>query len=83
MNGQTIYCYGRIRYCPALVCIKCVQTWTKCWGGNFHATMTSFRRMLKRDIPYGAYISRVFNFINFANLESFAKLFQQKFQRPH
>ena len=24
-------------------------------------------------IPYGAYISRVFNFANFANLESFAK----------
>ena len=30
-------------------------------------------------IPYSAYISRVFNFANFANLESFAKLFQRKF----
>ena len=29
------------------------------------------------DIPYSAYISRVFNFANFANLESFAKLFQR------
>ena len=28
-------------------------------------------------IPYGAYISRVFNF---ANLESFAKFIQQKFE---
>ena len=30
-------------------------------------------------IPYRAYILRVFNFANFANLESFAKLFQHKF----
>ena len=30
-------------------------------------------------LPYSAYISRVFTFANFASLESFAKLFQQKF----
>ena len=29
-------------------------------------------------IPYSAYISRVFNFADFVNLESFAKLFQRK-----
>ena len=34
---------------------------------NIHAT------------PYNAYISRVFNFANFANLESFAKFIQLKF----
>ena len=28
-------------------------------------------------IPYSAYISRVFNFANFVNLESFAKLFRR------
>ena len=31
-------------------------------------------------LPYGAYISRVFNFANFANLESFAKFIQRKFE---
>ena len=31
-------------------------------------------------IPYSAYISRVFNFANFANLEPFAKLIQLKFE---
>ena len=30
-------------------------------------------------IPYSAYISRVFNFANFASLESFAKLIQRIF----
>ena len=29
-------------------------------------------------LPYSAYISRVFNFANFVNLELFAKLFQPK-----
>ena len=33
-------------------------------------------------IPYGAYISRVFNFANFANFESFAKFIQRKFWWP-
>ena len=31
-------------------------------------------------LPYSAYISRVFNFVNFANLESFAKFIQLKFE---
>ena len=31
-------------------------------------------------IPYSAYISRVFNFANIANLESFAKFIQRKFE---
>ena len=35
--------------------------------------------VVRRYIPYSAYISGVFNFANFANLESFAKLFQRKF----
>ena len=43
-----------------------------------HAAQT-----LERDeyynIPYSAYISRVFNFANFASLESFAKLIQRIF----
>ena len=29
-------------------------------------------------IPYSAYILRVFNFVNFANLESFVKFIQRK-----
>ena len=36
---------------------------------------------------YSTYISQVFDFANFANLESFTKLFQQKFRHfevePH
>ena len=36
--------------------------------------------MLDGSKPYGAYISRVFNFANFANLESFAKFIQRKFE---
>ena len=34
-------------------------------------------------IPYSAYISRVFNFANFANLESFAKFIQRNFEPLH
>ena len=34
-------------------------------------------------IPFSAYISRVFNFANIANLESFAKFIQRKFEPLH
>ena len=34
-------------------------------------------------LPFSAYISWVFNFTNFANLESFAKFIQQKFEPLH
>ncbi len=40
-------------------------------------SMTSV--VYRYDLPYSAYISRVFNFANFANLEPFAKLIQRKF----
>ena len=30
------------------------------------------------DIPYSAYISRLFNFVNFTNLESFRKIISAK-----
>ena len=34
-------------------------------------------------IPYSAYISLVFNFVNFMNLESFVNFIQQKFEPLH
>ena len=34
----------------------------------------------EKRIPYSAYISRVFNFMNFANLELFTKFIQLKFE---
>ena len=34
----------------------------------------------QKHVPYSAYTSRVFIFTNFANLESFAKLIQVKFE---
>ena len=36
----------------------------------------SFSNLL---LPYSAYISQVFNFVNFTSLESFAKLIHQIF----
>ena len=34
-------------------------------------------------VPYSAYISRVFNFMNFVTLELFTKFIQQKFEPLH
>ena len=36
---------------------------------------------MKHIILYSAYISRVFNFTNFVNLESFVKFIQLKFEQ--
>ena len=39
-------------------------------------------RQVSYNLPYDMYISRVFNFMNSANLESFAKFIQLKFEPP-
>ena len=42
--------------------------------------LTHMSTCLHITLPYSAYISRVFNFANFVNFESFAKLIQLKFE---
>ena len=43
------------------------------------AKNNNLKYILNLELPFSAYISQVFNFVNFANLEPFAKLFQRKF----
>ena len=53
---------------------------TLCRDGTDNVlSVCTFEGLLNSRILYGAYISRVFIFANFANLEVFAKLFQRNF----
>ena len=49
-------------------------------GYQFTPKYVATRDTSNVGILYGAYISRVFNFANFANLELFAKFIQRKFE---
>ena len=57
-----------------------LQTWCKLFWLIISSVLTISLSCINNNlgIPYSAYISWVFNFANFANLESFAKLFQRK-----
>ena len=49
------------------------------WYCNVTFVVNNNNIIVHQYIPYSAYISRVFNFANFAGLESFAKLIQRIF----
>ena len=73
----------------------CVHIWCKvdntqstllcvcnlCWLWSLHNLILWTHISIQFYIPYSAYISRVFNFENFVNFESFAKIFTMKFQK--
>ena len=58
---------------------KLLYTWhvDRAWRANIRSKIQD--EEVGALVPYSAYISRVFNFANFASLESLAKLFQQNF----
>ena len=49
------------------------------YGSTANFVFLGSTALIYNYIPYSAYISRVFNFANFASLESFAKLIQRIF----
>ena len=51
---------------------------TRTIGSTKNSTAVPLHDSLSLEIPYSTYISRGFNFVNFANLKSFAKLFHWK-----
>ena len=54
-------------------------------SGNFHqmCILHNAGSFIMLHIQYSAYISRVFNFTNFASLESFVQFFKLKFETLH